>query len=159
MTSLSTIPFGSTLGSDLWQNTPLEDFWRPSSVIGAPVTQNLLNVDLIEGINNYTLTCDVPGVLEKDIDVSYDNDFITIRAKRTAPVSGTKIRAEREFGNLHRRLRLPVDCDKDSAKATLCPHGIYLLLVYALNESTSTKIDIIVNICVGPPTSPLCLLL
>jgi hypothetical protein len=53
--SLTTLPFGSNLGSDVWQNTPLEDFLRPSTLINQPVTQQLMNVDLVEGINNYTL--------------------------------------------------------------------------------------------------------
>lgn len=117
---LSTIPFGSSLGSDIWRNTPLEDFLRPSTVASRHVTQGLMHVDLVEGINNYTLFCDVPGVLENDIDMSYDEDFLTIRAKRAVSVVGTKIRTEREFGNLSRRLRLPPNCDKDSAKACVC---------------------------------------
>ena len=120
---LSTIPFGSNMG-DIWQNTPLEDFLRPSSSLTTPsVIKGLMNVDLVEGINNFTLFCDVPGVQESDIDMSYDTDFLTIRAKRITPVAGTKIRGEREFGNLSRRLRLPPDCDKDSAKACFCNHG------------------------------------
>jgi HSP20 family molecular chaperone IbpA len=123
---LSTIPFGSDMGTDIWRNTPLEDFMRPSALTTPAVTQGLMNVDLIEGINNYTLFCDVPGVLESDIDMSYDADFLTIRARRAPTVVGTKHRSEREFGNLQRRLRLPADCDKDSAKATYLKHGTYI---------------------------------
>ena len=116
----TTIPFGSTWGPDLWQSTPLEDFMRPSSMTLPTAKQGLMNVDLVEGPSNFTLFCDVPGVMEEDIDMSYDNDFLTIRIKRNPVLAGTKIRSERDFGNHQRKLRLPVDCDKDSANACVC---------------------------------------
>lgn len=119
---LTTIPFGSTFGSpDIWLNTPMEDLLRPTQSTNKTwVTHGLMNVDVVEGPNDFSLFCDVPGVAESDIDMSYDEDFLTIRAKRTPHAIGTKHRAEREFGNLQRKVRLPVECNKDSAKACVC---------------------------------------
>jgi HSP20 family molecular chaperone IbpA len=114
----ATIPFGTNMGIDIWEGTPMEDFLRPTSTgTGFTAKQGLMNIDIVEGANDFTLYCDVPGVMKEDIDMSYDTDYLTIRAKRTPQGTGTKHRAEREFGNLQRKLRLPPDCDKDSAKA------------------------------------------
>ena len=152
--TVSTLPFASAPFQDFWQTTPLEDFLRPSAQFVSPAIHKLMNVDLIEsrfamlitismtftsddikynsiyvGPHAYTLYCDIPGVVESDIDISYDTDFITIRAKRTRAVHGTLHRNEREFGSHHRRVRMPVDCDKDSAKATFC-NGVLTIVFH-----------------------------
>lgn len=49
-----------------------------------------LNIDCKEYKRKYLIEADLPGVLKKDIDIDYDNNYITINIKRNSVFSNGK---------------------------------------------------------------------
>ena len=79
-------------------------------------------VDITEENGQYVLRADVPGVDAKDIDITVENDTLTIKGERTAESKdeqdGYK-RIERVSGSFYRRFSLPdvADGERISAKS------------------------------------------
>jgi HSP20 family protein len=77
--------------------------------------------DVKENTKAFVVTVDLPGVEEKDIDVSVSDDVLAIRAEATEERKEEKenyFLSERQHGALQRAFRVPsgVDCDKIDAK-------------------------------------------
>lgn len=80
-------------------------------------------VDISEADEAYRLSVDLPGVESKDIELSADEESLTIRAEKQREASdsdddGTRFhRVERSFGRFERMLTLPVDADTENISA------------------------------------------
>ena len=79
-------------------------------------------VDVVEGDDNYVITAELPGMDEKDIDLSVSNDTLTIKAEKKEERDETKdnVRiSERRYGSYQRTFSIPPDvlADKISAKS------------------------------------------
>lgn len=78
------------------------------------------SMDVKDGDREFTVTCDVPGVNVKDIDVSLKGDVLTIKGEKKAEsvedAEGYYV-TERSFGSFLRRIQLPEAVDSDSIKA------------------------------------------
>lgn len=66
----------------------------------------------IEG-NEVKITTEVPGVEEKDLDLSISDDFLTIKGRKT--LTGK----EKTYEQFQRSMSLPCRIESDKAKATL----------------------------------------
>ncbi len=78
-------------------------------------------LDIQETDKQYRITLEVPGVDEKDIHLTLDEDVLWIRGeKRQEQVhkDGQYHRVERGYGSFQRALNLPDDADQDSIKAS-----------------------------------------
>ncbi len=78
-------------------------------------------VDLVEEEKEYVLKAELPGLSEKDIDVSMDESCITIKGEKKEEKEESKkgyYYAERSFGSFQRVIPLPGDIDRDKVKAT-----------------------------------------
>jgi HSP20 family protein len=79
------------------------DFFAP---VGAPATgQNHFRVDIKETDASFILEADLPGVNKDDIDITYENNYLTISAKKetSSEESNEKfIRQERTYGEFSR---------------------------------------------------------
>ncbi|GBG95557.1 small heat shock protein [Ligilactobacillus salitolerans] len=81
-----------------------------------------MSSDVVETKNGYQVTVDVPGVNKEDIDLSYDQDVLSIQAKRNSSLDrkdekGNVLASERSYGKYVRNYHLPdVNADKISAK-------------------------------------------
>ncbi len=78
-------------------------------------------IDFVENDKEYVLKAELPGLSEKDIDVSMDEDSITISGEKREEKEeqrGDYYYAERSFGSFRRVIPLPADIDKDNVKAT-----------------------------------------
>ncbi|KYH34095.1 18 kDa heat shock protein [Clostridium tepidiprofundi DSM 19306] len=67
--------------------------------------KNSFKVDLKENNDNYVVEADLPGVDKNNIDITYENNYLTIRAKREDKIEETKdnyIRHERHYGEFRR---------------------------------------------------------
>jgi len=67
-------------------------------------------IDVTEDEEALTLTAEVPGMEKDDLDVSVDNDILTVRGeKKEEEVSENTgyHRVERRYGQFERRIRLP----------------------------------------------------
>ena len=80
-------------------------------------------VDISETDEAYKLSVDLPGVDSKDIELSADEESLTVRAEKQREAKdsdddGTRFhRVERSFGRFERMLTLPVDADTENISA------------------------------------------
>jgi HSP20 family protein len=78
-------------------------------------------VNVSENENAVVVTAELPGVEDKDLDVSLDRSTLTIRGeKRTEEEhkEGSFYRAERSYGSFERSVPLPADVVTDKVEAT-----------------------------------------
>ena len=78
------------------------------------------NVDILENENDITLTADIPGLEEKDIDIRMEDGTLTLRGERKfGGESGEKgyHRIERGYGSFVRCFSLPDSVDPEKVKA------------------------------------------
>jgi len=77
-------------------------------------------VDVYEDEHNITLKIDVPGIDEKDIDVSIENNTLTVRGERTIEKEEKEEnfqRVERQYGSFTRSFTLPNSVDPEQVSA------------------------------------------
>ncbi|RBI70533.1 Hsp20/alpha crystallin family protein [Roseovarius sp. TE539] len=72
--------------------------------------------------DNYRISMELPGVSEKDIDLSVHDGVVTVKGEKsdTREEKGdTWYFTERQYGAFSRSFRLPVDADGDNVQAEL----------------------------------------
>lgn len=70
----------------------------------------------------YRITMELPGVEEKDIELSVHDGVVTIKGEKTASreeTGETWFFSERQYGSFSRSFRLPADADGDKIEAHL----------------------------------------
>jgi HSP20 family protein len=78
-------------------------------------------VDLSESQTELKVSVELPGLSEKDLDVSVSNNALTIRGeKHEDKEEKTKgyYRMERHYGSFYRTVGFPCDVEKDRAEAS-----------------------------------------
>lgn len=81
-----------------------------------------LAVDVFQDKNNIIIKSTIAGVEPEDIDITFDNDMITIRGKRNKDLTieeGDYFYQECYWGGFSRSIILPVDVDPERIKATI----------------------------------------
>lgn len=102
----------------------------------------LIRVEEEKTDDEYRLRAELPGVdPAKEIQVSVDDDILTVRAERHDEVH-THHRSEFQYGILHRSMRLPKHADTDNVTAEY-RQGI--LDVRVPLRSSTTRKEITVN--------------
>jgi HSP20 family protein len=81
-------------------------------------------VDMAEDAHSVTLTAELPGVAEGDVDVTLDGDQLTIRGEKRSEHEDKKEREsfrlhrlERAYGTFQRTVTLPYRIDPDQVTA------------------------------------------
>lgn len=87
-------------------------------------------VELSDDGDRLVVRVDLPGVAESDIEVTYDDAALSIRASRdTAPPPGWRAhRRERPSFQLARTIRLPLAIDAEQATASLRDGSLEIVL-------------------------------
>ncbi len=112
-----------------------------TSAMSAP-----LNLDVAETDKSYVVTAELPGLEQKDIDLTIADGILTLKGeKRQEEESGDKTfhRTERSYGSFKRILQLPSDADEQKVNATM-KNGV-LEIEIGKNEKaepSARKIDI-----------------
>lgn len=78
------------------------------------------SVDVKESASDVRVTAELPGVNEKDIEVSLSKDSLTIRGEKQEEKEDRGrgyYRMERSFGSFSRTLPLPAEVDTEKARA------------------------------------------
>jgi HSP20 family protein len=91
-------------------------FWRSDS--SWPATPA---VDLVETEKAYEVSAELPGLDEKNIEVKFAYDILTIKGERQEEKEEKKkdyFLHERSFGSFHRVLHVPARIDADKIEAT-----------------------------------------
>ena len=82
----------------------------------------IANLDVSETPETVQIVADVPGINEKDIDVTLNDSNLTIKGKRQSESEEKKknyYRMERRFGEFMRRVVLPCEVDPNKVDAKL----------------------------------------
>lgn len=79
-------------------------------------------MDIAETEKGYELSADLPGLQDKDVDISVSNDVLTITGERShgQESDGRSVHlSERGFGTFKRSFSLPDEVDQDQIQARL----------------------------------------
>jgi len=101
-------------------------------------------VDVYESENAIEIKADLPGMTEKDIDVSVENNTLTIKGERQFENEEKREnyhRVERQYGSFYRSFQLPNTVDVTKIHANF-KNGILELALPKREETKPRKISI-----------------
>ena len=119
-------------------------------IISNKEMNSILKVDLIENENEFQVHADLPGVEEKDLDISIENNHLIIKGHREKNYeiqNATEHRIERSYGKVQRSIRLPSNADQSSCNAEF-ENGLLIISLKKkdkMNERRIKKITITNN--------------
>ena len=125
-------------------NRVFEDFGKfPAFGFGAEMEGRLVpRTDVSETDKEIQVTAELPGVQEKDIDVSLSDDMLTIKAeKKSEKEEKGKERhvIERSYGMFERSFRLPYAVDSKKIKAEYKSGVLTVKLPKPAEKQTKTQ--------------------
>jgi HSP20 family protein len=101
-------------------------------------------IDIQEDKDNVTIKADLPGLKKEDIEVSLDNNVLTIRGERQFEEEKNEKnyhRVERSYGVFERRINLGIDVDGGKVDAGY-KEGVLQIVLPKTHESVQKKIDV-----------------
>jgi HSP20 family protein len=123
-------PFGSLFREV--QKT-FEDFSRRSPIAGLGSDMLAPKIDIAESKDAIDLTAELPGVDEKDVDVTLADGMLTIRGEKKSERDETDKEknwhvVERNYGSFSRTISLPFDPDSAKIEAKFDKGVLYIHL-------------------------------
>ena len=108
-----------------------EGFSRPWRLLGndGSPSEMAFPVEVSESDSAIDIKAALPGVKPDEVEISVQNDVLTIRAEHREETKEEKkdyYRREIRYGSFHRSLALPASVDSDKAEATF-ENGILML--------------------------------
>lgn len=101
-------------------------------------------VDVFERDSSLVVKADVPGMAAKDIDISVNDNSITISGERTEEKEVKEKdyqRSERSYGRFMRQLALPAGVDREKAEASF-KDGVLEITLPLKEEAKQKKIEV-----------------
>ncbi len=117
--------FGGAAGPQLFQG------WAPA-------------LDLYEDNEKLTARVEIPGLKKEDIDISLENDVLSIAGERKEEPKEEKsesYREERYFGKFYRSVQLPTAVDADRVEAKY-EDGVLRVTLPKTEEAKRKQIDV-----------------
>jgi HSP20 family protein len=102
-------------------NRLFDDFWREFDGVGTSLmpSSGFPRVEVIETERDVKIEAELPGLEEKDIDVTLHNGVLTIRGERQSETEDKHRRvSERYYGQFERRIALPAEVEADKVTAS-----------------------------------------
>lgn len=144
-----------------WKNKDLYDPWanlksiqneindlfdidRPPTTTGLFDRSVSPDIDVIEGEQNFTVFCELPGLDPKDVDVSVASNVITIKGEKKGEKEekqGRFFKKESWSGAFQRTLPLPSSVDVEKIEATL-KDGILTVTLPKKEEAKPKQITV-----------------
>ncbi len=126
-----------------WPFSLFDDFFAPLSFFR---TSNTFTpaLDVVETDKAYEITAELAGLTEKDVELSIDDDVLTIKGEKkfeSEDKGKNYHRIERRYGEFQRSLRLPKGAKLDDIKAEFAD-GILKIEIPKAEKKTK-KISII----------------
>jgi HSP20 family protein len=123
----------------------MEDAWRGvGSAPGGDFADFAPQVDISETEMEYRVTAELPGLEEKDFDVSLDGDLLTLKGEkkveREEKGEGFS-HVEISSGSFHRAFRLPVEVKADGVKAAF-KNGVLTVTLPKADPARAREIPI-----------------
>lgn len=100
-------------------------------------------VDVIDNEKNVQVVAELPGLEEKDIEVSIDNDVLTIKGEKKQEKEEKEkdfYRMERSFGTFHRQVALPAKT-LDASKCDAAFKNGVLTITIQKKEKAEAKVQ------------------
>lgn len=106
---------------------------------------NYLKTDIYEQDNTYYLKIEVPGIEKENIQIDYENGYLTVSVKQENifEEANEYIRKERVMSEKERTFYVG-DVNEDSIKAN-CQNGILTITLDKKEEKKDTKKQIIIE--------------
>jgi HSP20 family protein len=104
-----------TLFDDFFRGSDMEPFFRNHTTAFSP------KVDISESDEEIRVSAELPGINEKDIDVTLNHDSMTIKGEKKEEKEDKGkdyYRMERSYGSFCRTIPLPVEIETDKVKAS-----------------------------------------
>ena len=98
-------------------------------------------IDMSESEKEVTVTADLPGLEEKDIEVSLDRDVLAIKGEKKSEKEEKEKNyyyMERSSGSFYREIPVPAAMDKDNIKATF-KNGVLKVVIPKLPEAQKLR--------------------
>lgn len=144
-----------------WKNRDLDDPWTGLRNLQNeindlfdldrfPVERGLFDrsvspaIDVVEGEQDFTVTCELPGLEQKDIDVLIASNVLTIKGEKKSEQEqkkGKYYRKESWSGSFQRTLSLPVSVDSEKTRAQL-KDGILVITLPKKEEAKPKQISV-----------------
>lgn len=107
-----------------------------------PLEQNIAmpRIDVHETAKELRISAELPGMTEKDIDVSLSKDMITLSGEKKQEIEENVkgwYRMERSYGSFTRSISLPCDVDQDSCQASF-KNGVLSVTLVKTPQAQST---------------------
>lgn len=136
-------------GDDLFSNLHreidrvFEDFTHGTQLPWASGNGKILpRMELSETEKEFRLSAELPGVEEKEIDISLSGDMLTIKAEKKSQSERKDENihvSERSYGMFERSTRLPSAVDEDKIDATLKDGVLTLVLPKTAEEQAKSR--------------------
>ena len=140
---LTTRPFGSSLDRMLTLNRAFDQAFSGSLSSRSWVPA----LDVAERTDAYVVHLEVPGVKPEQVDITFEQNVLTIRGTKPASFDAQTdgehrvFAAERVSGSFERSVRLPEFVDADRIEATHA-HGVLTVTVPKAQAAQPRKISI-----------------
>ena len=142
---LTNRTLNSTLDRMLTLNRALDQALATNWADGARVW--VPAIDVVEQKDAYLLYAELPGVDASQVDISFEQNVLTIRGTKRSTLDAQKdgelrvYASERVYGNFERSMRLPefVDGDRISAEFS---NGVLTITVPRAQAAQARKIEI-----------------
>jgi HSP20 family protein len=120
-------------------NSVFEDFFGRSSsdLWGDAAGEFLPQVDVSETGKEVRITAELPGLDEKDVEVTVTNNMLTIKGEKEEE-EGDYYHSERSYGYFDRTIALPQGIDADNAKAKF-KKGVLKVTIPKKPEAQSSR--------------------
>lgn len=111
--------------------------------LGLGMARGFPKVDIVDRDNEIEVQAELPGIKKEDLDVSINNQIMTIRAstKEEKTQEGRYLRREISRGEYQRTLSLPDNVDTDNVKASFSD-GILRITLPKTAQSQRKSIEI-----------------
>jgi HSP20 family protein len=99
-------------------------------------------VEVKESSADVRVSVELPGIDEKDLDVSISNNYLTVKGEKREEKednSSGYYRMERTYGSFHRSIPFPCEIDKDRAEATFKRGVLTVILPKTVNSQQQVK--------------------
>ena len=115
--------FGENLFDDDWMDFPFDrDFWGRKNPLYGKNANKIMKTDIREHDGGYELDVDLPGFKKDEINVEFENGYLTISAakgldKDEQDKKGKYIRRERYAGAMQRSFYVGDEVTQEDIKA------------------------------------------
>jgi HSP20 family protein len=113
-----------------------------------------LSLDVVETGDTFVIKAAVPGVDPSDVEISVDDDVLSIRGEYNQKEEETEenyLRREIRYGSFHRQLRLPPTVEAEKAEAKF-ENGMLKLTLPKKPEARARSIKITPNGVINAPS-------